>query len=622
MILRCLILCCLALGAVMAQNIPTEKYNGEKCYVHEVETGHTLYGIAVKYGVSMQDIISFNPGIDSVLTVGKILYVPISKADKKWVNKGQIQLEDNMIIHRVEKGETIFSIARKYNTSVNEIYENNPDLDQNIQIGQGIKIKKRPNNDIVALSSDPGEDSLVHHIIKQGETLYSLARYYKVTIESIVEVNPGLNVNDVPLGYDLRLPILTEAYITKKGLEGKMQGIADAFNNEDNILIDTSYAPKRKVTIALFLPFELNKNALNELNSNTLETGLSKATTNIIKFYGGVKMALDSLQALGLSYDLVVYDTQKDTNVAQIAARNLLLKYETVDLVIGPLYTECFDAVAELMPKDVPMVCPLSSKGSTLLGNPNVFKVVPSPISQVEKIAAFVAQYYNHENVILLNPIKAKSDKSWFGIVEQNSKEIWSQNENQGSIQSAEFSYGLGTLKPLLKLDQTNVIVLPTDDKAIVAYFITELKKLRNLEAYKEYKFTIVGMENWQDFNTIEDEVKVEFNWHFPSYKFDSFSDSLTKPWVRNFRFQYNLDPEFWGLTAFDMTYFFGKDLLDYGPNILKSIPEKANQQPLRNTMKFFSTGVDGGFENRALYMLEYRDFELKKVNYGQQAAH
>lgn len=620
MILRVLLVVLFVSLGVQAQTIPTEKHNGVKCYVHEVETGHTLYGIAVKYGVDMEEVISFNPGVDSVLVVGKILYIPANKDNKKWVNKGQIELEDNMIIHHVDKGETIFSIARKYNTSVNEIYENNPNLDQNIQIGQSIRIKKRPKNDLVALTAVPGEDSLVHHVIKAGETMYSIARYYQLSIADIQEVNPKLDMNNIPAGTEIRLPILTESYKTKKALEDKMGDIAAALNGGDTTeVLDTTLAPKRTVNIALFLPFDLNKNALNELSAATLDGGLSRASTNIIRFYGGVKMALDSLQSLGLDYNLMVYDTQKDTNVAQIAARNLMLKYKTVDLVIGPLYTDCFMQVADILPDSIPMVCPLSSKGSLLLGRANVFKVIPSPISQIEKIAAFIAQYYQNENIVLLNPIKAKNDKAWYPLLKQNTTALWGQDTAKiGSLKYLEFSYGLNELKPLLNSEATNVLVLPTQDKAIIAYFITELKKLRNLEGYREHRFTVVGMENWQEINTIEDEVKVEFNWHFPSYKFDSFSDSLTQPWVKEFRRQYNLDPEFWGLAGFDVGHFFGKELLDFGPNILKTIPEKSNESPLRNTMKFQSTGVDGGFENRALYMLEYRDYELKKVNYGR----
>ena len=103
--------------------------NGKKVYVHKVEKGHTLYAIAKAYGVTEKQIIDCNNG----LTAESLRIddiIFIPCVDSKDKPKREKSKDDaKFYIHKVQSGETLYSIARKYKISVDIILKDNPTVD-------------------------------------------------------------------------------------------------------------------------------------------------------------------------------------------------------------------------------------------------------------------------------------------------------------------------------------------------------------------------------------------------------------------------------------------------------------------------------------------------------------
>lgn len=100
-------------------------------------------------------------------------------------------------VHIVKKGETLYSISRSYGVSVESIQKANGLSGNNVQVNQKIMI---PDSDSVSENSSSGE--IKKHIVQKGETLYSISRTYKISVETLQKVN-GLSGNNVKVGQEL-----------------------------------------------------------------------------------------------------------------------------------------------------------------------------------------------------------------------------------------------------------------------------------------------------------------------------------------------------------------------------------------------------------------------------------
>jgi LysM repeat protein len=92
----------------------------------------------------------------------------------------------NHFTHTVSKGQTLYSIARMYEVTVDEIIALNPECAQKLAIGYKLKIaQKTKSADATAPSSDKR-----YHTIQSGETLYRLGQMYGITPQAICAANP------------------------------------------------------------------------------------------------------------------------------------------------------------------------------------------------------------------------------------------------------------------------------------------------------------------------------------------------------------------------------------------------------------------------------------------------
>ena len=110
---------------------PNQNTNG----TYIVQKGDSLYKIANKYGVTINDIIDLNKLPTTVLSVNQKLLIPIKQKQEDINNKSQIQ-------YKVQKGDTLYSIAKKFNTTVNNIKQLNNLTSNLLSIGQNLIISK------------------------------------------------------------------------------------------------------------------------------------------------------------------------------------------------------------------------------------------------------------------------------------------------------------------------------------------------------------------------------------------------------------------------------------------------------------------------------------------------
>lgn len=203
----------LSIGQILRVNEPINQEPTSDTYV--VKSGDTLYGIANRYGVTVDELKRLNNLTTNTLSIGQTLKIP----------SGTQNIED-YIIYTVKRGDTLYSIARAYDLTPNELINYNNLNSTMLSIGQSLKI---PYENIQE------EEEIVEYIeytVKKGDSLYSIARTYGIPVNDIMKFN-NLNSNLLSIGQVLKIPIAeaeeqTVNYIVKRG--DSLYSIANMYN--------------------------------------------------------------------------------------------------------------------------------------------------------------------------------------------------------------------------------------------------------------------------------------------------------------------------------------------------------------------------------------------------------
>lgn len=170
-------------------------YDGENVYI--VKKGDSLYSIASKFNTTVSEIKEANNLKSNSLSIGQKLIIPTSKVDK---------IDQTYIVQR---GDSLYSIANKFNTTVDNLKEINNLTSNVLQIGQKLIITGSPST----------TENL--YTVKKGDSLYQIALKYNTTVNDIKRLN-NLTSNLLSIGQQLKIPKLTETsdyiiYTVKRG---------------------------------------------------------------------------------------------------------------------------------------------------------------------------------------------------------------------------------------------------------------------------------------------------------------------------------------------------------------------------------------------------------------------
>lgn len=157
-----------------------------------VQKGDTLYSIASAYGISVQELKELNSLKTNNLYIGQILNVPSQDIN---IPSTDIIIPESYIIYTVEKGDSLWSISRKFDITIPEILELNNLTSINLKIGDQLKIP----------SSIESDTSKKTYIVKKGDTLWSIARENNISISELKDAN-NLETNLLSIGQQLIIP--------------------------------------------------------------------------------------------------------------------------------------------------------------------------------------------------------------------------------------------------------------------------------------------------------------------------------------------------------------------------------------------------------------------------------
>ena len=172
--------------------------------IYIVKSGDTLYGIASKYGVNVDDLRRYNNLSGNILSIGQQLYIPTGQMVDDIVGT-------NYETYIVKTGDNLSSIASKYGTSVSELRSINNLNGDTLFVGQQL---------LVPIGSEIIDSSITNYVdyrVVSGDTLYSISNRYGVSVDELKSIN-NLPNNNLSIGQVIKVPVLdTTVYTVKRG---------------------------------------------------------------------------------------------------------------------------------------------------------------------------------------------------------------------------------------------------------------------------------------------------------------------------------------------------------------------------------------------------------------------
>ncbi len=552
-----------------ADTVTNAKQRDESKYIyHNLKPGETVYYLSKAYGVSENEIIASNPGIEiNKLPVGSEITVP--RRDFMAEKQDFTTQEKEYTFHKVIKGESLSSIADIYGVSVRELRKENRNL-RFPQVGDYVRI--------------PG--------VKPTE----IATIDTVIPDSALAVTEASPVIERPAGYT---PVT--------GLKGSF-------------------------SVAVLLPFYLKENSKrNDIDSSKTVKGKKQyrqtrlpeewiypRSFDFVEMYEGILLAADTLRSMGLNINITPFDIRSDT----VELSKLLKsgKLSEMDLIIGPVYSYNLTKVATYA-KDlkIPVVSPVPLiNNSALQGNPTLFLASSSLEIAQNAIARQISEYYDN-NIVFIHSDSVDTDPE----VRKFKNSIFRELTNKlpyEDIRYKEITFysrsmfgndSINRLSHALSANTNNIIVIASEDPPVISETLQDIHGLS-----KRFNVNVFGYPVLRELDNLDPKYLFDLNMSIYSSNWIDHSKDDVLQFNSDFRRNFLTEPteKSYAWQGYDIVYYFLSGLAVHGENFILN-PQIHFPDLLQTEYNFVRKATSDGFENEKLFLIRYtKEYDVKLV--------
>ncbi|MFI3267729.1 MAG: LysM peptidoglycan-binding domain-containing protein [Rikenellaceae bacterium] len=480
--------------------------------------------------------------------------------------------------HIVSANEDIYSILNRYGIRITDLVDDNESVDLlNLQAGNLVQINKKEvdtanSTEIDAdfkqytdkISNDnnetdsSGEKKYLFHTVKKGDTMYSLGRYYRVSVSTIEEENPQTIENG----------ILKEGSVIK--IPNKLWKLS---NNEEDLNLNTEqvlaskifkrFGANTPINISLLMPFK-----------DTDGSEIAQFT----EFYQGFMLGLDSMKTKGISVDLNVYNIDRTVESAMEIIDNSDINLS--DLIIGPVYSDQFIEMASwAASKNIPIISPLASIN---YDNNGVFHIAPNDDTKYDKIN----QFLQNKNIVYIKSID--DDEGFVNSI----KEI----SGKPDILEIEFNPKEQPIDivEMLSSDEMNLFVVATKKGDLADAILSKLSSVKTFGYNKQIEVLCSSqIARTQEVNSANMfRLNVSFLTTYHVNRTDRNVISFDNKYIS----VYGGVPSLYAYRGYDIAIIFSKAMKEYGSDFVKFMDDY-RQKSLSVEYNFQNT-TKGGYTN------------------------
>ena len=525
--IRSLLIALVTVGAVaMASAQDVVVVNGAKYTIHDVQRGETLYELSRRYGVTIEEITSANQVLSEGLKVGQRIKIPVKSA----VADAQQPATAFAKTHKVAKRETLYSLAKRYDVTIDELCEANPGLKKGLKAGQVIvipqkkeqKVEKVEVAQVATPTSEPAQTTPVEPQTEQKKSEHKTATIYEQIISDWQSKS-------------------TQPFRT--------------------------LLPGNRAEVALLLPLGSEE----------------QPSQNYIDFYRGFLMGLDSVRMAGHSVNLNLYNTAHNhERVSAIIASGELNK---ADLVVGPIYEdELIPVAAALQSKGTPIVSPLANLTQTTANS--VFQMSPAPTSKLDKVRGMfdgtkrvviistdnVDKEFDAEVRSMLRDTSYVVQHKYIyehpSIIEKREKEREKLREKMLAegldITTLDETPSPSDMSPLLQGNEPTVIVITADNEVEVDRILAAIASANislTARSQRVAPFVVFGNNRWNRYRNIDRSIFFTNNVMMLSTYHARRSDAKIQAFDKRFVEEFGALPSLYAYRGYDAAVLFVKSL-------------------------------------------------------------
>lgn len=520
----------------------------------------------------------------------------------------QPQIDTNKYVyHKIVKGETIYAIGRKYGVDEKHLYFLNPELNKGLKEGEYLAVaeKKKSNLNNGTISKNQNT-----YTVQKGETLYGISKKLNLSTEKIIELNPiakeGIKEGQVLIiGTDIKQN--DKLPVIEKSNDYKVNISQQELSKADTNKV--SRGKKTSYKIGLLLPLKLND--IEFINIEELvrtKQSFPAIHSLVVDFYSGFKKAVDSLNSKDFELEIVLFDIQEKDSVKieQVCKSN---EFKKLDLIIGPLYPSEFKLVSTYAKKNnIPIVSPLTQQSKILYNNALVSKTTPSVFTLLEELAKYtVDSLQPTSNVILVN-----STLKDIQYIKTFKKQYNSEILNKGlTLKDSVIEVkGISGVKANYNPNKKNIVALFTNNQVYIQDFITQLYMFSNNKDIE-----LIGFGSMANIENLDQEYLNQLQFHFASASYVNYSDSLLFPMIKDYQAIYNTDPSEIYFNSYDLGMYYLGLLKSFGPDFIYQL-DKVKTEGLSTGFEFYHPDSETGFENRYTRIYKYSNYKLRKLGW------
>ena len=563
-------------------NAPLVGKEIESYKVHKVRRKETLFSIAGKYDVSIEDLKAHNESLRlNKLRPRKKIYIPIFKENKTPSYNSSLQP------YTVLAKEGKWRIAYKFGISVPQLEALNPGMGSDLKEGQKLNVP----NIVVSDKNEIKEDQFGYYIVKAREGFYRIQKKLGLSKEVLDSLNPQLAIKGLKLGMVLKVPKLSVKNIEK----------ALVFTTS----LSDSFVDLSPVNIGLLLPFKtksIDSESLNLAKAQLKRDGYINIATD---FYSGVAVAIDSAKQLGISVNLDVFDTNaKALDVKTILNQTNFAKY---DAILGPITSQNFELTANHVLSDsIPVISPFVRSKSNYL---NLFQTIPEANWLRTKMVSYVKTDTIPHHTLIIYDSKSKTTANYLKTVFPSASLMPSKVNNKGIEQ---FYLLLKDVRKVLLSGRT-IVFLESNNESFVSNVTSMLSSMNGItRGRKKIERDILLMTTTKNraFEGLSVSNYDLSNLHF-QYPSINYNMELSEGFQQKYLTKYGAFPNKYAIRGFDLTLDILLRLSKFG-TLFESA---SNIQTSYIGNKFnYSKQPNGGYKNEAGFILKHQDLEIIKV--------
>lgn len=526
--------------------------DGAKYRIHVVAKGETLYSLSKRYDIGIDEIVATNPASADGLKADQMIKIPYGDKDERSEKRPKKQFD----IHTVKKGETVYSISRRYSISVDTLIADNDNLDpSHVAVGSKLYIRKseigqtdaeEAKEELVKRSeamSSVADGDFAYHVVHSGETPSNIAERFGTTEQALLEINGMNDPAEMNEGLIVKVP---KAIIEQTSETEDTQSC-----DNGGPVTFRSLSPDDTAKISLLLPLGVN----------------DKLSQNYVDFYQGFMIGLDAVRMNGHSVDLRLFNTAHDyERINSLVADGSL---DGSDLIVGPVYEdELFPVAKYAETYSIPLVSPLANISATQ--NNAVFRMSPAHTAKYDKVRNL---FDGSKRVVLIS--SDNTDAEFESEILQllgdtpygRHKYVYEHPSIvERRIKAGASDNGPSDLSPLLQDDRESVFVILSDNETDVDRILAALASAKislTARSRSVTPFSVLGNSKWNRYRNIDRAIFFANNVIMLSTYHAGRDNAKIKEFDSRYAAAFGAVPSLYSYRGYDAAVIFAESLYD-----------------------------------------------------------